>query len=572
MKNHNRESNGLKYFMYCRKSSDDSKERQAQSIDSQKKDLRELAEHLNLNVVHIFEEERSAHTTGRPVFAEMLKRLERGEADALLVWHPNRITRNMTDGAMVIALMDANIIKEIKSMGRTYGLDSMDKFVILLEFGISKKDSDDKVKAVKRGLRDKCLKGSMPGFAPLGYLNTPNLPGGSRQILKDPERFDVLKDIWLKMATGKYTVYEIWEILNKDYGFKTRTTKRLGGKPLSLSALYRIFRNTFYYGLFEYPVGSETWYEGSHEPMVSKATFNLIQKILDRNTKTRSQTKEFAYTGIMRCGNCGAQITAEEKVKHQKNGNVHYYIYYHCTRKKDPNCKIKAMKVEKLEGQIRSIVERIQVPQVFENFACKWLKILYNQELETGDKLLSQNDNKRKELYRAMDRLLDAFTSTDNNDKSILSVEEYTTKKKQIKEQIDSLATGVEDLQIKLDEGMLKSKKDFNFATNALEWLEKGTLADKKGLLSELGYNPTIDADKLRITLKKSFIEMSDNHDAIIDESPRLELVSYGVAQRKTDDSSSAFRSLLRGQDLNLRPSGYEPDELPDCSTPRSES
>src|SRR5690606_32433482 len=28
----------------------------------------------------------------------------------------------------------------------------------------------------------------------------------------------------------------------------------------------------------------------------------------------------------------------------------------------------------------------------------------------------------------------------------------------------------------------------------------------------------------------------------------------------------------LRGQDLNLRPSGYEPDELPDCSTPRLES
>ena len=26
----------------------------------------------------------------------------------------------------------------------------------------------------------------------------------------------------------------------------------------------------------------------------------------------------------------------------------------------------------------------------------------------------------------------------------------------------------------------------------------------------------------------------------------------------------------LRGQDLNLRPSGYEPDELPDCSTPQS--
>ena len=42
---------------------------------------------------------------------------------------------------------------------------------------------------------------------------------------------------------------------------------------------------------------------------------------------------------------------------------------------------------------------------------------------------------------------------------------------------------------------------------------------------------------------------------------------SFQTARRPR--RSLGLRYSWRGQDLNLRPSGYEPDELPDCSTPR---
>ena len=88
-------------------------------------------------------------------------------------------------------------------------------------------------------------------------------------------------------------------------------------------------------------------------------------------------------------------------------------------------------------------------------------------------------------------------------------------------------------------------------------------------VLTELGWNHSISEQILSISLKETYRYISDDQKIIIDESERLEPPSNGSIQRKTGDFSPVFPSLLRGQDSNLRPSGYEPDELPDCSTPR---
>jgi hypothetical protein len=97
------------------------------------------------------------------------------------------------------------------------------------------------------------------------------------------------------MLSGNYTVREILNILNNEWGFKTRKAKKQGGKPLTLSGLYKIFTNPFYYGWFEYPEGSGQWYRGRHKPMITETEFDRVQVLLGRKGKPRPKNRLLPY-------------------------------------------------------------------------------------------------------------------------------------------------------------------------------------------------------------------------------------------------------------------------------------
>ncbi len=152
------------------------------------------------------------------------------------------------------------------------------------------------------------------GIAPLGYLNHANKLTGENTIINDPERFVLIRRAWDLMLTGLYTPPKIVEIANQEWGFRTRITRKMGGKPLARSGIYKIFTKPFYYGWFEYPTGSGQLYQGKHEPMITAAEYDRVQMLLGRNGNPRPQSNhEFAFTGLIRCGDCGRAVTAEEK-------------------------------------------------------------------------------------------------------------------------------------------------------------------------------------------------------------------------------------------------------------------
>ena len=89
-----------KYFLYARKSTD-VEDKQILSIESQLAELRELAKRESIYISDEFIEKRSAKIPGRPVFNNMLSRIQNGEAQGIVCWKIDRLSRNPVDSGKI---------------------------------------------------------------------------------------------------------------------------------------------------------------------------------------------------------------------------------------------------------------------------------------------------------------------------------------------------------------------------------------------------------------------------------------------------------------------------------------
>ncbi len=347
----------IKYCLYSRKSTE-SEERQVLSIDSQIKEMLQLAEREGLEVVDIKRESHSAKETAqRPVFNELMDDIRVGKYTGVLAWAPDRLSRNAGDLGAVVDLMDQGKLHEIRTYGQVFTNNPNEKFLLMILGSQAKLENDNRGINVKRGLRARCEMGYWPTVAPLGYLNQKRTDKKGL-LLVDPERGHVVRQIFEKVAYEKWSGRKVYHWLRFELNFHTR-----GNKPLTLSGIYRLLDNPFYYGVFEYPRDSGNWYQGKHKPLITKEVFDLAQEHLKRDKIVREH-KEFAFTKLMLCGKCGSGISAEEKYKKLRDGTTAKYIYYGCGRSRDRHCKNPYLREEDLIKQLIGIIDKVSVSEL----------------------------------------------------------------------------------------------------------------------------------------------------------------------------------------------------------------
>lgn len=340
--------------LYVRVSSKEQEE-SGYSIPAQLKAGRDYAEREGLPVVREFVEAQSAKKAGRAQFDEMLNFLKHaGRPMAVITEKTDRLYRNFKDLVKLDDLVNIDDIElHLYKEGMVISQHSTghEKLIHSIKIVLAKGYIDNLREETIKGSREKAAQGHYPNKAPLGYINNPI----TRHIDPDPERAGLVRRIFECYATGEFSIRDL-VAMAREQGLPTRAE---GRGRVTHTTINEMLRNPFYVGKFRW---AGQMYDGKHTPLVSHELFARVQAIMDGRAGGTFQAKEFAFTGLLRCGYCGYMVTAEEKRK--KSGKT--YVYYHCSGstnkdKSRPRCPKPHVREEALAERLGEIVARIQL-------------------------------------------------------------------------------------------------------------------------------------------------------------------------------------------------------------------
>ncbi len=570
-------SEKLNFVIYARKSSEGS-ERQVASIPDQKEFANKLAKDNGYRVVARFEESASASKVdNRPQFNKMIELIENGEANAIICWHTNRLARNPKESGLVQQLLFDGKIQLIHTSESKYTpKDSGIMFGV--EASMNAEYSRNLSRVVRRGIRSKNKNGGCTGVAPQGYINTEDPLTHERIVVKDPKRAKMVEKMFQLYLTGNYTVPELADIMNNDWGYRTPKRLKIGGNPLGVSTLHRMLENPFYMGKVKDLEDNSILHDGNWEPMITEEQYWRIQRMKSKfalvhnlKPKVKVDSANFELKGLMRCGSCGCSIVAEAHDRPLADGTTRKHIYYKCTRKSPyRKCKMRgSITEEEAFKQIYELLDKYTIHPVLYEWSKKIIERIHKEEIEERYDIADMQHSTITEYEERKSRLVDMFV------KGMIKDDVFEAKNKEIDDLIEKTKQANKEAQ-DLDRNWYEVVgKTLEILKDPKSKMEASlTAGEKRGILQSIGGNIILVEREIGKTkngrvLTAKFIEVepypwlefleksSKKLAPILDKGLNNDL--QGELGQKTD----LYCIWLERRDSNPRMVGPEPTALP---------
>ena len=278
----------MKTAMFLRVSSKEQRD-EGYSLEAQERTGREYAARHGLEIVRMWSVAETAKSDVlRKAFKEFIQFVRATPAIRVMLFEkPDRMTRNFTDLATVYDLIEkhgkeAHFFRSGLRINRES--KSSDQMQLDFQVVIARNYILNLREEVKKGMRQKVLNGGFPATAPLGYRNN----RATAEIEPVPEQAPIIKKLFELYATGRYSLRELM-LAAADLGLRYRNS----ANTVQRCTMYTMLQNPAYYGMVRW--GGEMA-QGKHEPIITKALFDRVKAVLDRENRPRNM--KFAFRGL----------------------------------------------------------------------------------------------------------------------------------------------------------------------------------------------------------------------------------------------------------------------------------
>ncbi|MBF9060055.1 recombinase family protein [Rhodobacterales bacterium HKCCSP123] len=456
------------YFAYLRVST--VKQGDGVSLEAQRDAIEAYAAKHDLYVSQWFEEKVTAAKTGRPLFTQMIRGLQRKEAVGVIVHKIDRSTRNLAEWALIGELIDqgadvrfAHEALDLRSRGGRLTADI--QAVIAADY--------------VRNLREECLKGIegrlkqglFPFAAPIGYLDQ----GARKPKAPDPERAPFVRLAFELYASQQYSIRGLLAELNH------RGLRNKQGKPITTGCLETLLKNPFYCGrIFLRRSGRS--YPGIHEPLISEGLFQTVQGMKSNRQQKRQTRHNHTYRRILKCAACNRSLVGEW----QKDR-----VYMRCQTK---GCVTKTIREDRIEAFVKDALLGLSLnDRQFERIRCMALRRL---ETTDGTDMLKALELRLSNLSMREDRLTDALID------QLIDKETYRSRKDAIDIERNEIRGAMRDAR-SVDDRRASVLRFLELAKSLALHYEMANPAQRRQIIQNAFSNCIVRSQNLSLTPQK---------------------------------------------------------------------